>query len=64
MSKPPEISEIFDIEEEDQKIDIELNNDNMDNIIDSIFDATDSVDYMWESVDDDNTISSVSNNER
>ncbi|KAF0542489.1 hypothetical protein F8M41_004589 [Gigaspora margarita] len=64
MSTPPEISEIFDIEEEDQEIDMELDNNNIDNIIDSILDATDSVGHMWESVDDCNTISSVSNNER
>ncbi|CAG8536234.1 9560_t:CDS:2, partial [Scutellospora calospora] len=64
MSMPPDINKILDIEEEDQEIDMEFDNDNLDNIIDSILDATDGVGHMWESVDDDNTVSSKSNNER
>ncbi|CAG8782576.1 21429_t:CDS:1 [Cetraspora pellucida] len=64
MSTPPDINNILDIEEEDQEIDMEFDNDNIDNIIDSILDATDGVGHMWESVEDDNTVSSESNNER
>lgn len=51
-----DIDAIFDIEEEVDEVDMGVSNSDVDNILDSILDATDGVGHTWESVEDDNLI--------
>src|SRR3989337_1706944 len=51
-----DIDAIFDIEEEVDEVDMDVSNSDVDNILDSILDATDGVGHTWESMEDDNLI--------
>ena len=59
MSIPSDINAFFDIDDIDKEInevDMDVNDSNIDNMLDSVLDATNDVGHIWEEVDDDNTI--------
>lgn len=57
MSIPPDINAIFDIDEENDEVNMDISDSDIDNMLDSILDATNGVDHTWEEVEGDDTIS-------
>src|SRR2546426_1180896 len=54
-----DINAFFDIDAVDKKsdeIDMNVSNSDVDNMLDSILDATIGISHIWKEVDDDNTI--------
>ncbi|CAG8792269.1 17512_t:CDS:1, partial [Gigaspora rosea] len=53
MLTPPNINKIFDIDEI-KKINTDIEDNDADNMFDSILDATDGTGHVWETAEDDN----------
>ncbi|KAF0428721.1 hypothetical protein F8M41_005831 [Gigaspora margarita] len=57
MLVPPDINTIFDIHEEAEEMDTDLSQADMDNVFDTILNATDGIGHEWELIEDDNVAS-------